>query len=95
MLLSKCVLSSVHKRKIRSRGEVSDIMQHEKNNNFYGVLRLKELNKYVKKNTCIETKTNKTRKPDKNQIINFQSCFHVVSLPVCTSSCIQSWKYLL
>lgn len=49
------------------------------------------------KNTCIETKMNKTRKPDKNQRINFQSCFHVVSLPVCTSSrrCIQSWKYLL
>lgn len=56
MLLSKCVLSSVHKRKIRSRGEVSDIMQHEKNNNFYGVLRLKELNKYVKKTLVLKLK---------------------------------------
>lgn len=29
---------------------------------------------------------NRTQKTDKNQIINFQSCFHAVSLPVCTSS---------
>lgn len=43
------------------------------------------------KNTCIETKMNKTRKPDKNQRINFQSCFHVVSVPVCTSSHTAFW----
>lgn len=57
VLLSKCVLSSVHKRKIRSRGEVSDIMQHEKKqNNFYGVLRLKQLNKYVIKTLVLKLK---------------------------------------